>query len=597
MANLKFSQFTEQTDTANVQFLVGYNGSTNVRIAPGNISSLSGGGTLNTIAMFTPDGNTLGNSLIIINNVGTPSESVDSTSKVFQIGTAISGNFAQLNLLSPGAEGIINTSGSGDLVLRINSSTTNQFRLKDTGALQAKAYGSGTFTGTAAYTLSVDSSGNIIETTAGGGGGTVASVTTGDSNTITIGGTAADPTVAANTAAVTNGSLNLATGDQIYDFVIAQNYTSNTGTVTDFDTISTAIPGITTAVTNSTTTPELTISITGTPTSAQYLDGTGNWSTPAGGGGSGTVTSVAATHAGNAFTATIGNVSTVNPSVDITLNGSSSQYIDGAGNLTTFPTITTGTVESVGLSMPAAFSVANSPVTTSGTLTVTGAGTTSQYVDGTGALQTFPTIPTVPANIVETVTTTDGTFIDLTPNTATDGAVTVTADLSATGTPNSSSYLRGDNTWATIPGGFTSFDITGGSGSAQTITNGNTVTLAQGTGISTVAGATDTVTITNTDRGSSQNIFKNVASDSGTAVADNNNDTLTIAGGTNVSTAVVGDTLTITATDTNTTYTAGTGLTLSGTVFNTNVDGTQSTAANTSTTTAARTYKVQVDSS
>ena len=292
MANLKFSQFTEQTDTSNVQFIVGYNGATNVRISPANI---------------------------------------------------------------------------------------------------------------------ID--------------GTVTSVTTGNSNTITIGGTSAAPTVAANTAAVTNGSANLATGDQIYDFVIGEGYTTNTGTV-----------------------------------------------------------------------------------------------------------------ESVGLSMPAAFSVASSPVTTSGTLTVTGAGTTSQYI-------------------------------------------------------------RGDGTLATLPGGFTSFNITGGSGSAQTITDGNTITLAQGTGISTVAGATDTVTITNTDTGSSQNIFKNVASDSGTAVADNNNDTLTIAGGTNVSTAVVGDTLTITATDTNTTYTAGTGLTLSGTVFNANVDGTQTTLANNSTTTSARTYKVQVDSS
>ena len=245
MANLKFSQFTEQTDTSNVQFIVGYNGATNVRISPANII-----------------------------------------------------------------------------------------------------------------------------------GGTVTSVTTGNANTITIGGTSAAPTVAANTAAVTNGSLNLATGDQIYDFVIAQGYTTNIGTVT-----------------------------------------------------------------------------------------------------------------SVGLAMPAAFSVANSPVTTSGTLTVTGAGTTAQYVRGDGTLNTFPTIPTVPANIVETVTTTDGTFINLTPNTATDGAVTVTADLSATGTPSSSTYLRGDNTWAAISGGFTSFDITGGSGSAQTITNGNTVTLAQGTGISTVAGA------------------------------------------------------------------------------------------------------------
>jgi len=56
-------------------------------------------------------------------------------------------------------------------------------------------------------------------------------------------------------------------------------------------------------------------------------------------------------------------------------------------------------------------------------------------------------------------------------------------------------------------------------------------------------------TLTNTDKGSSQNIFKNVASDSGTAVADNNDDTLTVVGAGSVSTAVVGDTLTITGVD------------------------------------------------
>ena len=51
-------------------------------------------------------------------------------------------------------------------------------------------------------------------------------------------------------------------------------------------------------------------------------------------------------------------------------------------------------VTSVGLSMPAAFSVANSPVTTAGVLTVTGAGTALQYINGLGNLVTFPTIPT-----------------------------------------------------------------------------------------------------------------------------------------------------------------------------------------------------------
>jgi hypothetical protein len=55
---------------------------------------------------------------------------------------------------------------------------------------------------------------------------------------------------------------------------------------------------------------------------------------------------------------------------------------------------TGGTVTSVALSMPApanpAFSVAGSPVTTSGTLAVSANGTVDQYIDGTGALRTLP---------------------------------------------------------------------------------------------------------------------------------------------------------------------------------------------------------------
>jgi len=55
----------------------------------------------------------------------------------------------------------------------------------------------------------------------------------------------------------------------------------------------------------------------------------------------------------------------------------------------TLSTANNGTVTSVGLTMPAAFLVANSPVTGSGTLAVTGAGTTSQYVKGDGTLGTY----------------------------------------------------------------------------------------------------------------------------------------------------------------------------------------------------------------
>ena len=57
-----------------------------------------------------------------------------------------------------------------------------------------------------------------------------------------------------------------------------------------------------------------------------------------------------------------------------------------------------------------------------------------------------------------------------------------------------------------------------------------------------------------------------------------------------------GDGTWVTPTDTNTQRAAGTGLSLSGNTINANVDGTQTTAANNSTTTSNRTYKVQVDS-
>ena len=50
--------------------------------------------------------------------------------------------------------------------------------------------------------------------------------------------------------------------------------------------------------------------------------------------------------------------------------------------------IPTGSVTSVALTMPAAFSVAGSPITSSGTFAVTGSGAATDYIDGTGALQT-----------------------------------------------------------------------------------------------------------------------------------------------------------------------------------------------------------------
>jgi hypothetical protein len=98
-------------------------------------------------------------------------------------------------------------------------------------------------------------------------------------------------------------------------------------------------------------------------------------------------------------------------------------------------------------------------------------------------------------------------------------------------------------------------------GSSVTLTNAGVTSNIAGTGISVDAG-TGAVTITNSDRGSSQNIFKNIAvSGQSTVVADTNDDTLTLVAGSNVTitTNASTDTITISSTDTNTTYSVGDG--------------------------------------
>jgi len=57
-------------------------------------------------------------------------------------------------------------------------------------------------------------------------------------------------------------------------------------------------------------------------------------------------------------------------------------------------------------------------------------------------------------------TSTAGTFINVTANAAATGSVSIgTVDLSATGTPDATTFLRGDNTWSTISAG-TFLDLT-----------------------------------------------------------------------------------------------------------------------------------------
>jgi hypothetical protein len=63
------------------------------------------------------------------------------------------------------------------------------------------------------------------------------------------------------------------------------------------------------------------------------------------------------------------------------------KYTDTAAMLDPY---LTAAVTSVGLSMPVAFNVSNSPITSTGTIAVTGAGTAAQYIRGDGQLATLP---------------------------------------------------------------------------------------------------------------------------------------------------------------------------------------------------------------
>jgi hypothetical protein len=137
-------------------------------------------------------------------------------------------------------------------------------------------------------------------------------------------------------------------------------------------------------------------------------------------------------------------------------------------------------------------------------------------------------------------------------------------------------------------GSFSSFNIKDGVGTTVNVTDGKFVQFTQGTGITAtwtdtnsgastdpfdltlvntgvlsnvagtgigVSGATGNVTITNTDLGSAQHIFKTIAvSGQDNIVADSNTDTLTLVGGANVNitTTAGSDTITIASTDTDT---------------------------------------------
>ena len=166
---------------------------------------------------------------------------------------------------------------------------------------------------------------------------------------------------------------------------------------------------------------------------------------------------------------------------------------------------------------------------------------------------------------VTSVGTSSGTFISVTGGTITTTG-TIGADLSATGTASNTTFLRGDNVWASIPSGYQEWTLGADSGTADSILNKDTVNIKGGVGLSSSISTTGTVSdlvidldntavtagtyslasitvdaqgrITSASTGSAGSMSSfDVAGDSGTTQTITNGNTLTFVGGEGIDTS------------------------------------------------------------